>query len=69
MAPPEALLVVGSPKEAAVEGDDPPVPPQMDPTKDSQGNCMANPLKLSGNVLLVRIGCITVNAVLDTGPV
>ena len=67
MLEPEALLAVKPPEVTAMEGDDLPGPPWTNQTMELQNNCLANPLKLSGNVLPVRIGCITVNAVLDMG--
>ncbi len=67
MLDPEALLAVSSPEVTAAGDDNLPVPSWTDQNAEFYGKSVVNPLKLSENVLPVRIGCITVNAVLDTG--
>ncbi len=52
---------------ATTENDDSLAPPLLCALSEPDAEPESNPLKMNGNVLPVRIGCITVNAVIDTG--
>ena len=55
------------PEVTTSENDYSSVLPQLCAVNDISHSQESNPLKLNGNVLPVKIGCVTVNAVLDTG--
>ena len=67
MPDPSVLLVVSQSEVVAPEVGELPVLPVLLGDANDDGDSTTNPLKFSENILPVKIGCVTIDAVLDTG--